>query len=322
MRRRLLSHVAAAVIFSVVTCAPGRGWAQDNSQEEARTHVARGYELFDEGDFRLALVEFERAYAIAPSYKILFNLGQVHLELGQYARAHAALTRYLAEGGAEIAPDRRASVEKDLASLQKRIATLSVQSEPPGAQVTIDDRPLGNAPIVRAVVDAGELRVRVASAGFASETRIVKLAGGDDVTASFALQPEQPLVVTAPAPAPIEPAREGLPTPAVVGFVATGVLTVGAIGAGIAALSASARFDEMKRTPIDGSPEQAAADLRRQGNRTDALAITTDVLVVSALVAGGVSLWFALRPRSSASPIGPAAHAAARPAIRPLSFSF
>ena len=67
--------------------------AHDPVSDEARARIRRGLELYDEGDFRLALIELERAYQILPSYKILYNLGQVHFQLGEHARAHAALTR-------------------------------------------------------------------------------------------------------------------------------------------------------------------------------------------------------------------------------------
>jgi len=51
----------------------------DASTVETRAHHRRGIELYDDGDFRLALVEFEPAYAISKNYKILFNIGQVHM---------------------------------------------------------------------------------------------------------------------------------------------------------------------------------------------------------------------------------------------------
>lgn len=118
MRARALL-VLALGCASVLVALPARADAED----DARARVKRGLELYDEGDFRLALVELERAYEIAPSYKLLYNIGQIHMQLGEYARAQRAFRRYLDEGGAEITPERRTEVEKDLATVNGRIAS-------------------------------------------------------------------------------------------------------------------------------------------------------------------------------------------------------
>ena len=259
--------------------------------------MTRGHELFDEAAYRLALIEFERAYALLPSWKILYNLGQVHLELGEYARAHAALRRYLAEGGTEIPADRRTAVDADLASLSKRVATLSVSANVASARVTVGRQPLGVAPLADVLVDAGEVMVEVSSPGYVSETRVLALVGGDRATAQFDLARLEPLVVTAPQASESASAMVG--TPALAGFITTGVLAAGALGTGIGAVAAQSRFETMRTTPIQGSPEQGSADLQRQGKLTDALAITTDVLVVSTVIVGGVSLYLALHHAKS-----------------------
>lgn len=266
--------------------------AADPVTEEARARVHRGLELYDEGEYRLALIELERANKILPSYKLLYNIGQVYMQLGQHARAHMTLRRYLADGASEIPSARRAEVEGDIATLAKRIAAVTVETTPIGAEVTLNDIPLGVAPVARTVVDAGSLRVLASKPGYVSQTRVLALAGGDDVAVRIDL-------VKVPTEAP-RPTSEGLPPLALGGWIVTSVLAAGAIGTGIAASAAASDFDEMRRTPIEGSAAQARADLDRQGNLTDALKITTDALIVSSIVAGGISLWLTLRSRPTA----------------------
>ena len=58
---------------------------QKHPLKEARAHFERGVEYYTEGDFRAALVELTRAYALQPTYKMLYNLGQVAFELRDYA---------------------------------------------------------------------------------------------------------------------------------------------------------------------------------------------------------------------------------------------
>ena len=53
--------------------------------ERAREHFERGVDYYGEGDYRAALIEFQRAYSIQPTYRLLYNLGQVAYELRDYA---------------------------------------------------------------------------------------------------------------------------------------------------------------------------------------------------------------------------------------------
>lgn len=253
-------------------------------------HHRRGLELYDEGDLRLALVELERAYAIGKSYKVLFNIGQVELQLTHYAKARLALERYLAEGGSAIADKRRAEVEADLATLRTRTATLTVRVNVEGAEVVIDDAAMGQAPLTAAIVNAGVLHVQVNKPGFASRTREITLAGGDTQTVDVDLAETKPGIV-------VTPSESGLPGPAVASWIVTGLLAAGAVGTGIAALAASSTYDTKRETPISGSPEDARADLERQRSLVGGLALTTDILAAAALVGAGVSLYFTLRPR-------------------------
>src|SRR5512146_1507807 len=115
----------------------------DPTAEEARAHHRRGLALYDEGDFRLALIEFERAYSIGKNYKILYNIGQVHFQLNAYANARRALELYLHDGAGAIAAKRREDVEKDLATLRGRTATLTVHVNVADAEVTINQSVAG-----------------------------------------------------------------------------------------------------------------------------------------------------------------------------------
>jgi hypothetical protein len=262
----------------------------DPKTEEVRAHHRRGLELFDEGDYRLALVEFERAYAIGGSYKILFNIGQVHYQLNNYARARLALERYLFEGGDAITAKRRADVEKDLAALRQRTATLTIHVNVEGAEIAINDAPAGKAPLERTLVDAGKLRVQITRSGYATRVTEITLAGGDQQVVTIDLLEAAPSVIVT---------HTGLPGEAIASWIVSGVLLAGTVGTGIAALAASSEYDTKRTTPISGSPQEASADLNRQRDLVGALAVTTDILAVSTLVAAGVSLYFTLRTKPS-----------------------
>lgn len=258
----------------------------DPVAEQARAHHRRGLELYDEGDYRLAVVELERAYAVSGSYKVLFNIGQVYFQLASYAKARRAFEQYLREGGAEINDARRAEVEKDLATLRARTARMNVRANVQGADVSIDDTFAGKAPLEGVLVDAGTRRIRVSSPGHAAGTRDVTLAGGDVQTITIELTESKPDVVVT---------TTGLPGKTIAAWIATGVLAAGAAGTGIAASAAASTYDTKRGTPIAGSPEQARDDLERQRSLVRGLAIATDVLMVSTLVVGGIALYLTLR---------------------------
>src|ERR1043165_5818761 len=97
---RLLSMVSLSVLGGLVVDG-GLGSvahaepASDSSVKEAGKHFQRGVTLYNEADYRAALVEFKRAYEIAPNSAVLYNIGQTYYQLQNYAAALVALGRYL-----------------------------------------------------------------------------------------------------------------------------------------------------------------------------------------------------------------------------------
>src|SRR5262249_13662226 len=70
--------------------------------EDAQAAFRAGVDLYTAGDYPAALEEFERAYRLAPTYKILFNLAQVAYQRRDYVLASRYFNRYLDEGGDAI----------------------------------------------------------------------------------------------------------------------------------------------------------------------------------------------------------------------------
>ena len=113
----------------LVACSLLAGVAQaQNKVDEAKAHVKSGAELYDENNFRGALVEFQRAYELAPSYKIMFNIAQVQMELADYAGALTAYSRYLSEGGPDVPANRRSEVVIEIERLKGRVGSIAVQT--------------------------------------------------------------------------------------------------------------------------------------------------------------------------------------------------
>lgn len=270
-------------------------------QHEAATRFRKGLELFKDGDYQAALIEFRRAYELAPNFNVLYNIGQVYFQLQDYPHALTSLQKYLDEGADRIPAARRAEVARDIEKLKARVANLEITSAVADAEVTIDDVPVGKTPLGKPImVSAGRHKVTISKAGFLPATKVVEIASVEKQTvqlnpveqkaaAPVVVQPPPPVVVQPPlaqTPLPPEPPPPppSKPVP-VAGIVVTGVLTVGAVVTGVLALGAKSTLqDEVK------SPTATRDGLDSAKNKLTGLALATDLLAGSAIVAGGVTL--------------------------------
>src|SRR5688500_10685309 len=144
---------------------PGQAGGDERAQE-ARTRYERGMQLYNEGAAEGALVEFESAYQLAPSYKLLYNIALIRLQLNDYAQALKAFQEYLAEGGTEIASVRRSEVERHLASLRAKVGRIELVSSARGADVLVDDVVVGRIPLAELLVlNPGRRRITLSRGG-------------------------------------------------------------------------------------------------------------------------------------------------------------
>ena len=109
---RLASSLAVVLMTSLVPAT-----SRADNVEEAMQHYQQGVQLFKEGAYDAALVELERAYKAAPTYKLLYNIAQVYRQLNDFARAYTTYDRYLREGGVDIAQARRDEVRLEMIKL-------------------------------------------------------------------------------------------------------------------------------------------------------------------------------------------------------------
>ena len=147
---------------------------------EGRQHFSRAVDLFKDADYRAALIEFRRASEVAPNFRIMYNLGQTYYELQDYVGALRSFQAYLDQGGKQVPAARRAQVEADIEKLKARVAYVTVTTDPPGADVTIDDVSIGKTPMTEPFwVSAGRRKIAATLNGHTDATQTVDLAGGD-----------------------------------------------------------------------------------------------------------------------------------------------
>ncbi len=277
--------------------------------EEGRTHFNRGVALFKEADFRAALIEFKKAFEIAPNFRVQYNIGQTCLELQDYACALGAFQHYLKDGDKEVPPARRKDVEKEVTRLATLVAHVRVSVSREGAEVSVDDISVGKSPLPQALtVGAGRHKFTATLSPSAPVNKVVDIASGDDVEVKLELSdgtPAQvpdakvnPVVVPPPAPPPPRdvvvvdtPSR----APFFVGVASTVALTGGTVVLGLLSLGAKSSLDR-KAGELGVTP----GDVESAQSKVKTFTILTDVVGGAAIVAGVVTtiLYFTTSPSS------------------------
>lgn len=303
MRERR-TWIASWVLALSIACAQpafaeGGGAPSEEDKREASAHFHRGAELFQEGVYRAALVELQRAYEIVPNYRVLYNIGQTQVALGEFVEAKRTLEAFLAQGGTAIDAKRRAEIEAQLSHLEKRIATLLIEADRSGAEVLVNGAVVGTTPLSSGVpVNVGRQRIEARTADGASASVEIDVAGGDRTSVRLVLVSPTPVVVAAPAPLspPRKPERT-LPTRTrwAIGLLSSAGAV--AIAGGITALLSRSAHDDyesaLRRRPGDPSDIEEARD------RLSRRAIAADVLFGTAIAAGvtGAVLLFTSRAK-------------------------
>ncbi|MGK3959847.1 hypothetical protein WMF38_43215 [Sorangium sp. So ce118] len=301
------SILAASVFLTTAGRADtGASDAQRRLERSADRAVAEG-QLAKARDIWLQLWQLE------PSEKAACNVGQLAFRVADMPRAAEFLALCLEKTpipGDDEARERYASRALDLARARQEVGALTF-SVPQGAQLSIDDRPVGRAPLAREVfVAPGSHRVRAALDRAAKETAVEVRAG------------EARLVVidlAAPAPAPVAdqrrqatprlmapagqaaPAEEG-PAPGLI--LVGGVATAGCITLGAIFLTESRgherTFDDLIARN-HGGYRIAGAELQRAQSAYSAMERAEEraaVALIAGAVLGAGTLVYALFPRS------------------------
>jgi len=199
--------------------------AEADPKAAAKTHFERGVAAFNENRLAEAASEFSSAYDLTHAFKILYNVGQVNAALGDAVAAVDAYEKYLAQGGNAIPSERKQAVQAELEKQRDRIGTVTLQVEPEGAEIRVDGKLVGKAPLSEALrLTEGKREVVVIASGYDAgvrelkvapksqmeiEIKLDKVSGKNDNGPTVASEPQMP------APSPItsnpSPATHAVP---------------------------------------------------------------------------------------------------------------
>lgn len=272
-------------LVALVVLMQSQALAQNVGREQASERFSQAVELYQDGAYQAALLEFQRAYDAAPDFRLLYNIGRTKIDLHDYLGAAQIYEQYLRDGGSAIPEERRVEVEQNLPALWARVGKLSISANRSGAEVFIDDIQSGQTPLTEPIqVNAGRHRVELRASDGATDTKVVDVAASELAKVTFELITPQ----VAQGPQGMPPLRKA----AIWTAGAGGVLLVGSLVTGMLAIKANKDLDEELNAAPD-VPESSRDKVKTLGTVTDVLLATG---AVSAVV-GGV-MWLVDRRHS------------------------
>ncbi len=251
-----------ALIALVLTATP-------DAEKAADARFNRGLQLAARGDYVASLAEFEAAYALAPAWQVLFNLGVVRQKLSEPVAALEAFEAYLDQGGANVPRDKRQQVEQELLGLRKQVGELVVRVDGAPAVIEVDGMERKQA---RLYVLPGKHRVVARRDGEQAVTEL-EVHRGDRVVVALVPPPprppeperveaqkeREPVVLTPAAPAEVPQAAVvvAAPEPEKASpwyrrwyvWTGAGAVVVAGVVAGVAVAASRPRYDVRIETP-------------------------------------------------------------------------
>ncbi len=296
-----LIFAAASVVASVAAAQESSdssdesSTAQDASQE-ASERFRRGVTLYREGSFDAALAEFNRAYELAPDHRLLYNIGQVHAELGDFVMAVKCFRQYLKDGGNDIDESRVSEVKAEIRELDGRIADLSVSANVAGAELLVDGESVGLLPLQSVKVNAGTRRVLVRKPGYQDREERVTVSGRENKVIAVTLKRDgSALSRTSTGDDPNDPgagsadrAGSGLGT----GFWVSAAATTVAAGATAVFAVMTRNADDQLSEELDRYPG-SASDIDDARSDVERFAMFTDGCGALALIGLATTVYFA-----------------------------
>ncbi|WP_437490888.1 PEGA domain-containing protein [Sorangium sp. So ce1014] len=169
---------------------------------EAKAEYEAARILFNDGDYRNAIIKFERAHELSRDPRLLWNIALCQKNLKRYARLLGTVEKLLQEAGPQLTEQDRKDAAALIEATKAYVSRLDLQASEAGAAVFVDGEEVGRTPLREPVLlDVGTRKIRVTKKGFKDVEVSQPVAGGDVVTVKATLEREVHqgrLIVAAP----------------------------------------------------------------------------------------------------------------------------
>ncbi len=283
-KQRFRSVSLALLVTMTSMAIPCSAFAADDEGAEAA--FKRGFELFEEGNYQAALVEFKQAYKMSPNYKMLYNIGLVSKQLNDYAGALDAFTRYLNDGGTAVLVSRRVEVNQEIQKLRNRVSQVSVKVDKPGAEISVDGASVGTSPLPAPLtLNIGKIRV-TARLGDRTDEKVIELVPGQSMAVDLKVGAQG---AAGPVAGPVVEEDKSPKFPWAP-WAITAVVGGGAAVTGVLALGAKSDYDK-----VESRYGATKSELDSASSKTGTMGLVTDVLIGCAVIGAGVSTYFTVK---------------------------
>ena len=187
---RVLLGVVLSLAFLAGAVRAGAAEPEVKLVREAKERYARGMHLFENGDNRGALAEFERAQELVPNPLLRYRIALVYVAMDKPVDALESLDELLADPGS-LKPEYLANAKAAKEEQQRRIGQLDIKVNVPGA-IEVDGERAGEAPLPAPLsVAAGEHMVAVVAPGHMPARQSVSVAAQGRTELTFELKPTE-----------------------------------------------------------------------------------------------------------------------------------
>ena len=161
---------------------------RDELPREAREQWDSARELHDAGDFKSALVYFNRAYEMSNNPRTLFNVGVCWKDLTKYSEAIKTWEKQLTFRK-KLPKDDIQKAETAIRALEQFVSTIEVKADEAGARLLVDGIEIGVTPFLEPIrIDVGRRQLRLLKDGFEAAEKTVDVTRGKLASVDFDLQ--------------------------------------------------------------------------------------------------------------------------------------
>ena len=177
-----IAAVAAAAPPGEAPSVTVQSTSDSQAKARAQALLSEGTTAYGRGDYASALDKFTAAYRIFPSPKLWFNIGQANRDLGRPVEAVEAFDRFLTEAD-DAPPETLTEARRSAAELKTKLGQLKVTCPTDGAEITVDGKQVGSAPLGNMVwTTPGRHQVAAQLEGFSPAIEDVVAVAGQAIT--------------------------------------------------------------------------------------------------------------------------------------------
>lgn len=196
--------VNRSMALAIALCCLNRATAyaaEPDPKIAAQEHYQRGVAAFKANRFGEAASEFRAAYQTLPEYAVLYNIGQVDVALGDAVSAVDAFEKYLEAGGDRLPKERRQAVQIEIEKQRARIGTTLLHVQPEGAEIRVDGKLVGTAPLSKPLrLTAGKRDIVVIASGYDAWVRELEVVPKSQVELEIKLNRVGDAIGKSPTP--------------------------------------------------------------------------------------------------------------------------